>query len=127
MTSGGAAGSGSSVTYSFSIKFIKEADIRFDTVWFENVPKTTYYNFPGNASQASFKKGDSVNIAVRFYNPGERDRLALNTYGDNENTKVYKNPLPDNKCVALIQFYINNRKYYYGVKKIDQSIHNDLP
>jgi len=128
MTSGGAAGSGSRATYSFRIKFIKDADMRFDTVWFDNLPKTTYYNFPGNASPASFKKGDSVNIAIGFYYPGERDRLEFKNIDDeNANTKAYKNPLPEYKGIALIQFYVNNRKYYYGVKKIDQSIQNNLP
>jgi hypothetical protein len=130
-SSGGAYGSGSSEYYVFTLKFKKDAKIYFDTIWFNNDPKPVYFYNTGGVIPQNFHKGDSIMITVNSYYPGERDLFynadLLLKEKLKENEKIYKNPQPQISCIALFQFYVNNVKYYYAVKKIDHMKYNALP
>lgn len=117
--SGGAYGSGSGTNYSFSVRFKKDVSIRIDTVWFGDEPH--YLNCikqAGSLLEISVQKGDSILYTGSIYYPGERDKI----YGldlESEKKVITKNPCPDVKCSALIQFRVNGKKYYYPVKNIE--------
>jgi hypothetical protein len=124
---GGAAGSGSSSTYTFKIKFKKNVSIRFDTIWFGNMPKLANNTNSSIMKLVAYKSGDSSTISVGFYYPGERDRIYID---DNKTVEEEKNSVdifPNFRGVAIMQFYVGREKYYYEVKKIDKSIFNTLP
>jgi len=124
-SSGGAYGSGSSTIYTFTIKFKKDVKIYFDTIWFGDIPKPAYFNDKAAVIRGKFNKGDSILLTVSFYYPGERDMFYNSDILLKE--KIDKNPQPQINCIALLQFYVNNVKYYYAVKKIDQMKYNALP
>ncbi|NVO02913.1 MAG: hypothetical protein HXX09_09465 [Bacteroidetes bacterium] len=124
---GGAAGSGSSTNYTFKIKFKKNVSIRFDTIWFGNMPKLANNANSSIEKLVAYKSGDSTTISIGFYYPGENDRIFID---DNKIEVEEKNSVeifPNFRGVAIIQFYIGREKYYYEVKKIDESIFNALP
>ena len=124
---GGAYGSGSSESYSFSIKLKKDVKILFDTVWVGSSPsRLTNSNF-SEINKKKYLKGDTAKISLMFYYPGERDRLYNPDKIILEEKQEVVNLFPNDKYIALIKFYVNNVKYYYEVKKIDESIFNALP
>jgi hypothetical protein len=115
---GGAYGSGGGTNYSFSIKFNKDVRICLDTVWYGDAP---YYLFcskyVASVKEVKVQKGDSINYTSSIYYPGERDVMYKPDLGT-EKKVITKNPCPDVKCAALIQFHVNGVKYFYPVNNI---------
>ena len=124
---GGAYGSGSSESYSFSIKFKKDVKISFDTVWVGGSPNQLTNTNMSEINKKKYLKGDTAKITLMFYYPGERDRLYNPDKIILEEKQEVVNLFPNDKYIALIKFYVNNVKYYYEVKKVDESIFNALP
>gem|GEM_PF-2809760 len=113
--SGGVEGSGSGSNYSFKIRFKKNVSIKFDTIWFDNNPSYMWCsNYAGSVGPIKIQKGDSVIFNSALYYPGQND-LTNDVQNKTEKNRSTLNPLPDNKCAALIEFVVDGKKYYYPV------------
>ena len=109
---GGAVGSGSGTYYKFTIKFAKNANVTFDTVWVGKKP--CYINDADpNGKKRHVNKGDSIVLNANAYYPS-RHFVGM----DYVNEVKENNSLPPLKCDAFIQFHVNGKKYFYPVKGI---------
>jgi hypothetical protein len=116
--SGGAAGSGSGTNYTFCVRFKKDMRICLDTIWFGDAPYYLYCSkYVASVKEVSVQKGDSNSYTSSIYYPGERDVMYKLDLGSEKKT-ITKNPCPNVKCAALIQFYVNGVKYFYPVNNI---------
>jgi len=115
---GGAYGSGSGTNYTFCVRFKKDVEICLDTVWFVDDPRyLTCNKYVGSVKEIKIHKGDSIKFTSSVYYPGERDKIYGLDLGS-EKKVISKNPCPDVKCAALIQFHVNGVKYYYPINNI---------